>query len=66
MGWLVYPLGTSDVEPRDGAAITASPRYFHEHPKDTYGDALILPCEFFADGQHGGPVAHLPEEGQPQ
>lgn len=65
MGFLVWMLGTSGTEPAE-VAVTSPPRYYREHPKDTYGDALIVPCEFFADNQPFGPVAHLPKEGQPQ
>ncbi len=64
-GFLVYALNTSNVEPADGTAITSPPRYHREHPKDTYGDALIVPCEFFSDARTER-KAHLPADGQPQ
>lgn len=66
MGWLVYPLGTSGMEPLNFTAIqSAAPRYHREHPKDLYGDALMVPCEFYADGQTG-PAARLPADEEPQ
>ncbi len=64
-GFLVYALNRSGTEPADGTAIESPPRYFREHPTDTYGDALIVPCEFFSDGE-STPKARLPAEGQPQ
>ncbi len=65
MSWLVYLLGTSGMEPDEGEAIEVVVRYHRTHPTDTYGDALIVPCEFFPDGR-SEPKAHLPAEGQPQ
>lgn len=66
MGFLIVMLGTSEREPENGEAL-ASPvfRYHRTRPKDTYGDALIVPCDFMSDGQTS-PKARLPAEGQPQ
>lgn len=48
MGYLIIPLGTR--QPAEGIIVGLGAGYYHhEHPRDLYGNALIIPCEYQPD-----------------